>query len=71
MLLALEAKLDSKINTNDDVLPLLITYPAVLINRYHVGADGKTNHERLRVGAGAEIEKRHNLILRMSPLATT
>ena len=48
MVLALEHKLQTKIDADDCVIPWLIVYAAVLINRFHVGADNKTNLERLR-----------------------
>ena len=48
MVLALESKIDKTINADDNILPWLISYAGVLINRFHVGPDNKTAHERLR-----------------------
>ena len=48
MILALGAKLDCKIDPDNHALPWLIIYAGVLINRFLVGPDNKTAHERLR-----------------------
>ena len=37
-----------RISSDHDLVPWLIEYAAVLLNRGHVGADGKTPYERLK-----------------------
>lgn len=48
MLDALESKLGGKVDADSDVVPWLISYAGLLVDRFHVGPDGKTPHERLR-----------------------
>ena len=48
MLSALEEKLGQKIKGDDSVFPWLILHAGTLLNRFSVGSDGKTPHERLR-----------------------
>ena len=43
-----ESRIGSKIPSTHDLIPWLIEYAAVLINRGQVGADGKTAYERLK-----------------------
>ena len=44
----LEMRWNTKISPNSPVLTWLVEFAAVLINRYEVGHDGKTAHERIR-----------------------
>ena len=46
--LDLESRIKGKIPSSHDIMPWLIEYAAVLINRGQVGADGKTAYERLK-----------------------
>ena len=48
MIDALENKLGMKVDADWDVVPWLIMHSGLLINRFQVGSDGKTPHERLR-----------------------
>lgn len=48
MVLALENKLGAKLNADYNIIPWLVSYAGILINRFQVGPDNKTNHERLR-----------------------
>ena len=45
---ALDTRLTSDIRGTSNILPWMVEYASVLINRYLVGKDGKTAHERLR-----------------------
>ena len=44
----LESRIGTKIPSSHDIVPWLIEYAAVLINRGQVGADGRTAYERLK-----------------------
>ena len=46
--LDLESHIRSKIPSSHDIVPWLAEYAAVLMNRGQVGADGKTQYERLK-----------------------
>ena len=48
MVSCLEHKLGKPIDASCSVFPWLIAYSGVLLNRFTVGKDGKTPHERLR-----------------------
>ena len=52
--LDLESHLGTNIPSTHDIVPWLIEYAAVLLNRGQVGADGKTAYERLK-GKKAEL----------------
>ena len=43
-----EPRIGTKVPSSHDVVPWLIEYAAVLMNRGQVGADGKTAYERLK-----------------------
>ena len=45
---ALEARLGTEVPSNHNVLAWLVEFAATLVNRYEVGRDGRTPHERLR-----------------------
>ena len=45
---ALDERLGISINAGSNILPWLIEYASVLLNRYMVGKDGKTAYERLK-----------------------
>ena len=45
---ALETRLGLAVPSNHNILAWLVEFAATLINRYEVGRDGKTPHERLR-----------------------
>ena len=44
----LESKIGTKISSSHDIVPWLVEYAAVLLNRGQVGADGRTAYERLK-----------------------
>jgi len=44
----LDERVDTDIRGTSKVLPWMIEYASVLINRYRVGGDGRTSHERSR-----------------------
>ena len=54
MKLALESHLGEKIPSDHNVIPWIIDYAAVLLNRCQVGEDGKASYERLK-GKAASI----------------
>ena len=48
MISALEEKIGSKVSGTDSILPWLILHAGTILNRFTMGKDGKTPHERLR-----------------------
>ena len=52
--LAFESHVGDKVPSDHDVIPWMIEYAAVLLNRCQVGEDGKTSYERLK-GKAASI----------------
>ena len=45
---ALDSRLDETVKGDSNILPWMIEYASVLLNRYLVGKDGKTAYERLK-----------------------
>ena len=45
---AFESHTGEKIPSDLNIMPWMIEYAGVLLNRYNVGADGKTGYERLK-----------------------
>ena len=45
---AFESHLCEKISSDHNIVPWLVEYAAVLLNRSQVGQDGKTSYERLK-----------------------
>ena len=43
---ALESRIGERIKGDSVTVPWMVLHAARTINRYHVGADGKTNYER-------------------------
>ena len=50
-----ESRIGTKVPSSHDVVPWLIEYAAVLLNRGQVGVDGKTAYERLKGKRANEI----------------
>ena len=48
MILAVESHLGEKIRSDHNLIPWLVEYAAVLLNRGQVGQDGKTAYGRLK-----------------------
>ena len=46
--LAFEPHTGAKIPSDHNIVPWIVEYVGVLLNRYSVGADGKTGYERLK-----------------------
>ena len=46
--LAFESHIGEKIPSDHNIVPWIVEYVGVLLNRYSVGADGKTGYERLK-----------------------
>jgi hypothetical protein len=44
----LESRIQSKIPSSHDIVPWMVEYAAVLLNRGQVGSDGRTAYERLK-----------------------
>ena len=51
MKLAFESRIGEQITCDRSVIPWIIEYAAVLLNRCQVGEDGKTSYERLKCKA--------------------
>ena len=45
--LAFESHIGEKIRSDHNIIPWVVEYAAVLLNRGQVGSDGKTSYERL------------------------
>ncbi len=45
---ALESRIGTRIEGKDHIFTWLVRHAAASMNRYQVGSDGKTSHERLR-----------------------
>ena len=51
--LALESKIGEEIKSDHNIVPWIIEYAALLLNRGQAGKDGKTAYERLKGKAAA------------------
>ena len=60
--LAFESRTGAKIPSDHNMVPWIVEYVGVLLNRYSVGADGKTGYVRLKGKAaslpGLEFDER-------------